>query len=241
MQNILHQLRSGGDDQFQSIYTVVPWLEWPVAHLSWEERLAGFEQLPDPRIFKTHCLYEQTPGVDTVKIILTSRDPRDCCVSFYHHLLDMTDEARHRRGITAPESFDTYFDRWLSYGAWFRNVASWWPHINDDNVLWLRYEDLKADFPAALQRIGAFLGWTIPPESRSRILEYCSFSWMKAHAEKFIRTDDDGQPMFRPGGFIRKGVSGDYHSLLRPEHEQRILDKARQMLPPECLAFLGIG
>ncbi len=241
MQQILHQLRSGGDTDFRSIYDVVPWLERPRPGKDWRVVLAEYEAMSDPRIFKTHCTYPQTPAADTVRIVLTSRDPRDCCVSFYHHLMDMTPEARRRAGIPRPASFDEFFERWLDFGAWFRNVQSWWPHFRDPNVLWLRYEDLKRDFPAALDRIAAFLGWSLTPVQREKVLEYCSFSWMRAHAERFTRFSADEAPLFRPGGFIRKGQSGGYRELLSPAHEARILAKAREMLEPACLSFLELA
>ncbi len=63
---------------------------------------------------------------------------------------------------------------------------------------------------------------------------------MKAHADRFTRFPEDEAPSFRPGGFIRKGEVGDYRNLLTPEQEARILEKARAMLPPDCLAFLGL-
>ncbi|MDH5649392.1 MAG: sulfotransferase domain-containing protein, partial [Gammaproteobacteria bacterium] len=106
MQQILHQLRTGGDESFDFINQVVPWLELPREGFSHQERLEQFESMPDPRIFKTHCTYEQTPGVDICRIILTTRDPRDCCISFYHHVMNMTDEARRRSGLKWPVSFD---------------------------------------------------------------------------------------------------------------------------------------
>ena len=36
MQQILHQLRAGGDDCFESIDRVVPWLEKPQRDKSWQ-------------------------------------------------------------------------------------------------------------------------------------------------------------------------------------------------------------
>ncbi len=240
MQQILHQLRSGGDPHFRSIYEVVPWLERPRRDKDWRAVLEEYETLPEPRIFKTHCTYPQTPDSDRVRIVLSSRDPRDCCVSFYHHLQAMTPQARRRSGIPEPRSFDEYFERWLAFGAWFRNVQSWWPHIEDDNVLWLRYENMKRDLAGTLERISSFLGWPLPAARREKILEYCSFEWMKAHADRFTRFPEDEAPSFRPGGFIRKGEVGDHRNLLTPEQEARILEKARAMLPPDCLAFLGL-
>lgn len=240
MQQILHQLRTGGDSSFTSIDTVVPWLERQRHGKSWREILEYFESLPNPRIFKTHCTFPQTPGSDVVRLILSSRDPRDCCVSFYHHLLDMTDEARERHGVQRPVSFDDYLEHWLAFGAWYRNIASWWPHIHDGNLLWLRYEDMKADLSGCIDRLLLFLGWSLTNEQRRRILEYCSFDWMKTNAEKFTRETDSDTPAFKRGGCIRKGKTGDYRNLLTTAHEERILAKAKAELTPECLGFLGI-
>jgi hypothetical protein len=240
MQQILHQLRSGGDDQFQSIDHVVPWLEFPRHGKHWSEVLDEYEALPNPRIFKTHCTYEQTPGLETARFILTSRDPRDCCLSFYHHKMDMTDEAKARMGITHPESFDAFLDEWLNYESWFRNVSSWWPHRNDNNVLWLRYEELKHDLNSGLDKILRFLDWQITDQQRTRVLSLCSFEWMKANTARFAQHTSTGEAMFKPGGFIRKGQVGDGKTTLTPEQESRIFDKARERLTPDCLAFFGI-
>ncbi|HHH36238.1 MAG TPA: sulfotransferase domain-containing protein [Gammaproteobacteria bacterium] len=240
MQQILHQLRSGGDEGFQCIYDVVPWLERPRTDRDWRAQLADYEAMDDPRIFKTHCTYPQTPSPARVRIVLTSRDPRDCCVSFYHHLMDMTDEAVEAKGVRRPASFDDYFERWLAFGSWFRNVQSWWPHFHDPNVLWLRYEDLRRDLAAGLQALEAFLGWPLSPARRERVLEYCSFRWMKDNAWRFTRFPEEPKPLFRPGGFIRRGQVGGYRELLSPRQEARILDRARAMLPEDCLAFLGL-
>jgi hypothetical protein len=240
MQQILHQLRSGGDTTFSSIDDVVPWLELPRGSKSARQILDDFDAIRDPRVFKTHCTYEQTPGVDTASIILSSRDPRDCCVSYYHHVMDMTDAARARIGTDRHKTFDDVFEAWMSFSGWYRNVQGWWPHMHDENVLWLRYEDMKQDLPGSIDRILDFLGWGITSGQRQRAIENSSFDWMKAHADKFTRQLAMGKHTFRHGGLIRKGKTGDYRTLLSAEQERRILAKAREMLTPDCLAFLGI-
>lgn len=240
MQQILHQLRTGGDDSFKSIDDVVPWLEFPRADKTWQAVLGEYESIANPRIFKTHCTYEQTPGgVSTSKIILSSRDPRDCCVSFYHHITGFTEEARNGFNIPIPSNFDEHVDNWLEYAAWFRSVKSWWPYHNHPNVLWIRYEDMKASLDNCLNRILSFLEWDISEEQRTNILEYCSMSWMKTHEEKFS-VMSDGKIIFKAGSFIRKGQVGDYLSLMTNVHEKRILDKAKEMLETETLIFLGL-
>jgi len=241
MQQILHQLRSGGDTAFTSIDDVVPWLEIQRDGKNWQETLEHFETLAEPRIFKTHCTAEQTPGIDTAKIILTSRDPRDCCVSFYHHLMNMTDEARLNKQIPCPTSFDEHVDMWLEFAAWYRNVSSWWPYHGHPNVLWLRYQDMKNDIESGIDKIIVFLEWDVTAKQKEKVLEYSSFDWMKAHDQKFSgQGSSRNTRIFKPGKFIRQGKVGKYHDLMSPEQEQRILEKAKIMLEPECLKFLEI-
>ena len=244
MQQILYQLRSGGDESFVSIDAVVPWLEIQRDGKSWQQILECFEQLTEPRIFKTHCTAEQTPGIGIARIILTSRDPRDCCVSFYHHIMNMTEEVRSEVGITAPTSFDEHVSQWLEFAAWYRNVQSWWPHIDDEKVLWLRYQDLKSDFEKQLDRISKFLEWPMSISQKQRIMEYTSFDWMKANDEKFSSqavSIKGKQPAFKPGKFIRKGEVGGYGKLMNAGQEKMILDKAHDMLEPACLDFLELN
>ncbi len=240
MQQILHQLRSGGDAELSSIFDVVPWIEFPEPERDWRERLAEFEKIPDPRVFKTHCTYEQTPGAEMARIVLTSRDPRDCCVSMYHHRMNMSAAACEKIGLAPPGTFGEFFESWMDFGSWYRNVVSWWPHRDDDNVLWLRYEDLKQDLAAAVDTLLVFLKWQLNEEQLARALEYCSFPWMKQHADKFTARLPDGSPMFKPKSFIRKGEVGDYSSLLSPQQEQAIIERARRELSRECVAFLGL-
>lgn len=239
MQQILHQLRTGGDSDFFSIDEVVPWLEFPRVGKTWQQRLKHFESLPVPRVFKTHCTYPQTPGEGIAKMILTFRDPRDCCVSYYHHLCDMTDEGCERDGIVKPTSIEQTVEFWLESKIWYRNVQSWWPHLDDSNVLLLRYTDLKQDLASVMQRILDFLGWTLNEAQWPSVLRYCSFEWMQANAVRFMRQGHD-TPMFKPGGFIRKGIVGDGKVELSASQAQRIVDQAYEMLDPECLVFLEI-
>lgn len=241
LQQILHQLRCGGDDTFSSIDDVVPWLEITRAGKNWQQVLQHFETLAEPRIFKTHCTAEQTPGIGTASIILSSRDPRDCCVSFYFHIMNMTDEARARVNLPAPASFEQHVEQWLEFAAWYRNVKSWWPYFDHEKVLWLRYQDMKADLPATLDRIADFLQWSITAQQKQRVLEYSSFAWMKANDEKFSNQGGADKAIFKPGKFVRQGTVGGYRELMTPQQEARILGKAQEMLAPACLEFLGLS
>ena len=49
------------------------------------------ENLPSPRIIKTHLPMDMLPPdlIDTCKVIFVCRNPKDCCVSYYHHYLNI--------------------------------------------------------------------------------------------------------------------------------------------------------
>jgi len=52
MQQILHQLRTGGDPDFNSIDEVVPWLELQRDELSWQDIIERFENIQEHRILE---------------------------------------------------------------------------------------------------------------------------------------------------------------------------------------------
>jgi len=240
MQNILHQLRSGGDADFSSINHIVPWLETRVENKTWRDRIAEFEMLAGPRIFKTHCTWDQTPGAGSARVIFVTRDPRDCCVSYYHHLMNMTKEAKKRYRVTTHSSFNSFFEWWMVRGKWFRNVRSYWNHAEDSNVLWLRYQDLKEDLEAEIDKIITFLHWDIPPSKRKNIIANCTFDWMKSNAEKFVPRGQSNRPEYNIPGFIRKGIVGDHRTLMSSSQTDSILERVRNTLDIECIKFLGL-
>jgi len=63
---------------------------------------------------------------------------------------------------------------------------------------------------------------------------------MNTHSEKFTRQMRSAKPVFKPGGFIRKGQVGDHKTKLSVAQEQHILDKAAQRLDSDCLEFLRL-
>ena len=96
MQNLLYQLREGGNPQIDCIYNYVPWLEYPIDGVSTEERLEYYAQLRDPRIFKLHLCFGECPYWEMAKYITCSRDPRDAAVSLFFHQLYFNRELPQR-------------------------------------------------------------------------------------------------------------------------------------------------
>jgi hypothetical protein len=239
---LIHHLRTGArDPEFGQIglLGVTPWLEVPFDVMNGGKpidrarRLAEVSALPDPRVIKLHVPWDQIPRAEDSgsKVITITRDPRDVPYSMYQHVLAMRPEIRGPS--KAEEGFDPWFDLWSeTQWAYFRIVRSFWPHRNDPDVLWLRYEDMKVDLPGHAQRCIEFLGWAVDDDTVSHACALADFRTMQG-SESTMKYDRAFQ---RP--FVREGGVGKNRARLSPEQEARIIERARRELEPECFDFV---
>jgi hypothetical protein len=72
----------------------------------------------------------------------------------------------------------------VSGGIW-GHYESWWAHRNDDNVMWLFYEDLKDDLPACVELIAKFMGIALDDELKEITCERSSFKFMSENGKQF--------------------------------------------------------
>ena len=184
LQQIVHQLRTGGDVEFGEIGEVVPLLEF--AHDLKQDLEA--EQSAFPRCFKTHYWYPRCPK--GARYIWCVREP--CAVAYSFFKL-------FEGWIFQPEEVsveDFVGGLWLPvtvgppnlaehlHASYFHHLASWWPHRNDSNVLLLFYEDLKECYENSVHSVAEFMG--ITDEGHIQIaLERSTFEFMKQHSDRF--------------------------------------------------------
>ena len=181
LQQMVHQLRTGGDMDFTEINEVIPFLE--VAHDLHQDLHA--EQKAFPRCYKTHCWYDHCPKGG--KYIVCLREPCAVAYSFFSFFNGWY----FQPGEVSLEEFIREF--WLTRGvpqskmqnaSYFHHLASWWPHRNDPNVLLLFFEDLKEDLECAVRTVADFMG--ITDEGHIQVaLERSTFSFMKQNVDKF--------------------------------------------------------
>ena len=50
-----------------------------------------------------------------------------------------------------------FFAWYLDGGVQFDHIASWWEHHGEPNVLFVHYDDMKADLDGEMRRVAAFL------------------------------------------------------------------------------------
>jgi hypothetical protein len=221
--NIVHQLRSGGDADFDDVYCEVPWIELVTDKSArHEDRVRRFDSMPGDRrrAFKTHSAVGPLPYFSAdkspdVRYIVVLRNPDEVLASFYpfmksmspgwYDYWDMDDE------LGAIPDFATYYDKlakMLILPGVFGFVAAWWPLRNEPNVMLAHFSDLKRDHEGSVRRVADFLGFTPTAQQMTKVLEYTSFRWMKEHEDKFEARLASAVPMVMPGAFIRKGAVG---------------------------------
>jgi hypothetical protein len=197
MQMILYQLATDGNMDMAHIAQHCPWFERS------SRSAEGFENLPSPRIFKTHLSYGKVPK-GPGRYIYIVRDGADVAVSYYN----LYRNYNQYKG-TFEEFFEQFIRGKVHYGSWFDHVQAWRKHRHKLNVLFLTYEQLTGNLEGCVRRIMAFCDLNVPEERIPVILERCSFAFMKQHENKF----DPALEMLWEGGtqlnsFLRVGQVG---------------------------------
>ena len=189
----------------------VPWLE----SSSVELKLAN--EMPSPRAFKSHSPYHMMAGgppyTTPAKYIYVVRNPKDIAVSMYHHV----------KGIEMFQysgTWDHFFQLFISgnveCGLWFDHVLEWWKHRDAENILFLKYEDMKKDHRGAVKKIAKFIGCDLKEEIVDKIVEQSTFESMKNNpATNYQQSKIKRKPSAEK--FMRKGMVGDWMNYFTPE------------------------
>lgn len=231
VQHIVYLLLHGGEPLPAGVRmtTAIPHLE--------EVGAAFVEALPEPRCIKTHLPYAMTPQHSEAKYVYVARNPFDCAVSFFHHTRGFV-----KHYDFADGTFDDYFECFLAgevdFGDYFDNLLSWHAHADDENLLFVTYEDLKADPKAGIVAIARFLGGAAAiaatdPTTLAAVVHHSSFDAMKKDQERWASRRPDGMP-----AFIRKGVVGDWRSHFSPDQARRLAAKFDERTRGTSLASL---
>ncbi|XP_065179003.1 sulfotransferase 1E1-like [Sycon ciliatum] len=175
MQQISHQLRSGGDMEFEEISEVVPFLEGSME----TEVSLDRDQRFKPRLFKTHFWEPLTPKGG--RYIIVIRHPYDTAVSSFKFMEGWMFEPGE---ISLETYVAEHFITRPKPGGILHHLASWWPRHADPDVLWVFYEDMKEDLPAQVDRIAAFMGIS-DTATIAQAVHKSTFAFMKEHESQY--------------------------------------------------------
>ncbi len=166
------------------------------------------------------------------KIIVGVRNPKDTLVSLYkfYQLLGPLGNF--------PGTWDQFFEhlykrKQLINCDFFEYYEGWCLHKNEnpDQVLFVRYEDLKRDFSAVIRTMAAFLGKSLTEEQIERIEEHTMFDAMKKN-EKACPAPEWVE------GYFMKGQIGDWVNYFSQDQSDYVEKETNEKLKPLGLDVL---
>ncbi len=250
-QQIIAQLIFNGAEDID-VSHLSPWVDLRIIP---PEAIAGLEHLPHRRFIKTHLPVDALVFSPKAKYVYIARDGRDAAWSLFNHHSNGTEEYFNVLSNTpgrvgpplerGPDDVHEFYSRWFDgdgfpYWPMWENIRSWWNIRGLPNVKLMHFNDLKADLAGSIREIGGFLGLKPQAAAFAKIVEHCTFDYMKAHAEKAAPL---GGALWNGGAktFINKGTNGRWRDTLSAAEIAAYEAKALKELGPQCARWLAEG
>lgn len=220
-QQIVRLMKGGGTCDGTKINYAAPWVEafntLPDANYDYH---VDIECMASPRAFKSHMPYdlmpcgppEDSPG----RYIYVARNPKDVATSLYFQYLGI----KYFENYSWNKIFDMFMEGNVFFGNYFDHVLSWWAHRDDDNILFMKYEDMKQDLMASIQKIAEFIQCDISQDVLENVAKKTTFESMKEDPSVTSLTHDSRDPDAPP--FYRKGLVGDWKNFFTEEQSKLI-------------------
>ncbi|XP_026685459.1 estrogen sulfotransferase-like [Diaphorina citri] len=190
-----------------------------------ENSVVHIQNLKGRRFIKAHLPFKLLPkklqsGTTNAKIIYVTRNPKDTCVSYYHHCHLM----EGYRG-----DFDDFLKLFLNDAVCF---APYWDHVLEfwavakkrDNVLFIKYEDMKKDLGSIITQVATHLDKSLTDDQVDILKQHLSFESMKSNpatnyefAIDFNKENKLIDDKFCAGKFMRSGQVGGWKAVMTPE------------------------
>ena len=252
IQQMIAQMLFGPDPDL-SVAHMSPWMDLRVPPK--QVKLPLVEAQTNRRFLKTHLPVDALVYSPQAKYIYIGRDARDVVWSFYNHHVNANAVWYHALNDTPgrvgppiePPTADIrrYWLDWMErdgFPLWpfWENVRSWWAIRHLPNVKFLHYAELKRDMPGHMRALARFLNIPIDPAHWPRLVEYCSFDWMKVNATKSVPL---GGAFWDAGAevFINKGVNGRWRDTLTATDLAAYDARAQRELGADCAHWLATG
>ncbi|XP_047255439.1 cytosolic sulfotransferase 12 isoform X2 [Capsicum annuum] len=224
-------------------HDLVPFLE---RDLYRNGQVSDFSSFTSPRLFSTHLPYASLPKSvqdSRTKLVYLCRNPRDTFISMWHFA--NTVKHNHTDTNSIEEVFDLFCKGVTVYGPFWNHVFdSWKQSIEKPNkVLFLMYEEIKAQPKIQLKRLSEFLECPFSVEEENsgvmdEILRMCSFENLTN-----LEVNTNGKSSLSGTEnkiFFRKGEVGDWKNYFTTEMIEKLNHVIEQKLQGSGLRFLYI-
>jgi len=181
-------------------------------------------------------------------------------VSYFHHQRDFFGEVYRFTNGKFEDFFELFMNGPMEFNDYFDHLLGWYSYIKNDNVLFVHFEELKADPRGQILRLAKFMGeeWhTMLLEEEGlleRVVEMSSFGNMKKEYDMFefsppkLPQHEDGdkasseackgdttEPVtIKLKGFVRSGKVGGWRKMFTDEMNRRMNERIIERLMPVC-------
>ncbi|CAH0553022.1 unnamed protein product [Brassicogethes aeneus] len=171
-------------------------------------------EYPETRIYKCHLPISLLPPElpKEGKILYVVRNPKDTAVSSYHFSKNFSDQPPF-------EQYWDLFEKGLLWSTFFDHCLEAWNIRNQENVLFLFYEDIVKDMRSTILKVCKFLGKSYSDAEINKLVEHMKFdnfkknnSVNKDYSDFFPKSDRD---------FVRQGKVDSYKELFTKELNER--------------------
>jgi hypothetical protein len=229
-----------------------PWVDWIGTSAS--ELYAQLDAQEHRRFVKTHTPLDGIPLDHRATYIVVARHPLDMAVSLYHQG-DNLDRERIREltGAATPAlaawrpPLPEWLEMWIDFDSdprehmdslpgvmWHLRDA--WTRRNAPNVVLMHYSDLSAGLEGEMRRLAGRLAITVPEGRWPELVHAAGFDEMRKSAARLA--PDAAGVLKDPARFFRRGSPGAAHEILDPAAVDRYNRRARELAPPDLLAWL---
>ncbi|XP_077203210.1 sulfotransferase 6B1-like [Paroedura picta] len=177
-------------------------------------KLERIKQLPSRRVIKTHLAPQNLPKSifqKKAKMLVLFRNPKDTAVSYLHF-------ANGMKLFPTQKTWDEFFSDFNSgkvpWGLYFDHIIEWNKYLDDKNVMFITYEEIKENAALGMKRMADFFDFSVSEQEIQSIVEKTSFKSMKEEASK--THGEMGKSLFR------KGIVGDWKNIFSEEQNEEM-------------------
>jgi aryl sulfotransferase len=233
-------------------------------HASPAAVMATLEAQTHRRFLKSELPFDSLPVFDEVQYIHVTRDGRDACWSLHNHVLGFRPEFQRQRAQMAtldplfrarfldpPHDPRAFFQQWIAeaeaneigYGVdlpFFEFATTYWRERVRENLLFVHYNDLKADLAAEMRRISDFLHIETPEGLMPELVCAASFETMKLQGDEMM---PQMRQAFDRGAdrFLNQGVNGRWEGVLAAQDLERYDTLVRRKVTPSHGDWIARG
>ncbi|XP_076816857.1 amine sulfotransferase-like [Clavelina lepadiformis] len=172
------------------------------------------------------------------KIIYVTRNPKSQAVSWYPFA--RADYFMHKEFFQKryPEDEKAFLDMYINGQqsmcakegeGYLEHIRSWYQHKDDENVLFLCFEEMKKDVTKQVRRLADFIDVSLSDDDVKKVCQNSSLGKMKKSWDT---------PDMPPTFFFRKGQVGDWKNHLTVAQSEKIDANVERVLGDTDIKFI---